>query len=596
MAKVTRDPTRKRWLIVPADIGERSALLKLPSRKWMTQMGLVVVNMVPANARILKEYLTSGVLREDSIGREFENSVLEMLKPARTDRRWPTWYAFNNKKFSPMDHQVDALKRLYPTHAGALFMKMGTAKTRVAIDLCTAHFYEKRIRFVIVVCPLTVKMSTWVDELENFSPCPYNFIDVDADYIASSFRPLQDRLQWLVVGIESLSQGKTFKALEPVTRLGVPYAVVVDESSRIANYKTICTQATYSLRKRAVIRLIMTGSEIKKSMEDLYSQFEFLDPNIIGCGDYFAFRNRYCIMGGYKGKDIVGYDNVDELMGLATPHVFQAEKSILNLPPKLYEKRIVKLTPEQMKVYRSIKKGEQEDLNTTNILTKTLRLQQVACGFYNTDRFKKDPITGKKTEVPVRQVEIIKPSSNPKLRELINLAKEVSDPMIIWVQSMYEYAIITEALGKLGEVMSIIGATPKLDRGDIVRQFQVGNIPFFVGTEAAGGIGITLTAATTVVYFSSSTRFGDRVQSEDRAHRKGQKKSVTIVDLVAEGTVDLSVLANHAEKIDIATYVSMALRDRIALDRFFDGEVDQQVLTSLAHQADRNSLTAIPSL
>lgn len=588
MAIVKVDNRTRRWLITPANIIERSALLQCPSRKWMTQMNCVVVNQTPANARVLMEKMSKDrpeIVPEGVETPEFLASVEALLQGARQERQWPTWYAFNNKKFSPAEHQIDALKRLYSVNSSALFMEMGTMKTRVMIDMMTAHFYERRIQFVIVITPLTVKMSTWQDELANFSPCPYNFIDVDSDYRASSFRVSQDRLTWLVVGVESLSQGKTFKALEPVTKLGLPFACGVDESTRIANWKAICTQAAFDLRRRALIKFIATGFELKRDLEDLYAQFEFLDPNIIGCGDYFAFRNRYCIMGGYKNKEVIGYNHIDELMGLIAPNVYQCDKSKLNLPPKLYEKRIIKLSPEQRKMYIRIKSGDVERVSVENVLTKTLRLQQVACGFYNEDKQEApDPKTGRVKKLPAVLVEIVPPSKNPKLRELLLICKEISHPMIVWVETMYEFKIITEALGKLGKVLSIIGSTPKEERRGIITEFQTGSVPYFVGTTTAGGIGTTLTAARTVVYFSNGQRLEQRVQSEDRAHRKGQTGSVTVIDLVAEGTVDVSVLANHAEKIELAMYVKAAIRNQIALEKYFDGEVDSTIMNSLRHE------------
>lgn len=586
MAIVKVDNRTRRWLITPANIIERSALLQCPSRKWMTQMNCVVVNQTPGNARVIKEKIDKRELdfEENSSTdlEEFTKSMGVLLSPARQERQWPTWYKFNNEKFPPADHQIDALKRLYSVNAGALLMEMGTMKTRVMIDLMTAHFYERRIQFVIVITPLTVKMSTWQDELANFSPCPYNFIDVDSDYQARSFRVTQDRLTWLVVGVESLSQGKTFKALEPVTKLGIPFACGVDESTRIANWKAICTQAAFDLRRRATVKFIATGFEVKKDLEDLYAQFEFLDPNIVGCGDYFAFRNRYCIMGGYKNKEVIGYNHIDELMGLIAPHVYQCDKSILKLPPKLYEKRIVQLTKEQRQMYTRIKSGDVERVSVENVLTKTLRLQQVCSGFYNEDKQESpDPKTGRMRKLPAVQVEIVPPSKNPKLRELLLISKEISHPMIVWVETMYEFKIVTEALGKLGKVLTIIGSTPKEERRGIIADFQTGKVPYFVGTATAGGIGTTLTAARTVAYMSNGQRLEQRVQSEDRAHRKGQTGSVTIIDIVAEGTVDVSVLANHAEKIELAMYVKSAIRDQIALEKYYDGEVDPAIIADL---------------
>lgn len=578
MAIIRTDRDRRRWLIHPLNIFERSALFEMPARKWMTQLNVVSAPFTPANARILIKLVTEGQVVCDermSSGQlqDYEDSVEELTRPARTDRQFPTWYKFNNQVFAPLEHQYEGLRRLYPVDECAILMAMGTCKTRIMIDLMSAHFFERRIHFVIIIAPMTVKVSAWQDDLEKFSPCPYNFVDVDSSFKAKNFKVTQDRLTWLAVGVESLSQGKTLRAIEPVTQLGIPYGCGVDESTRIKNHKAVCTQAAYKLRARARIKFIATGYEIERSVEDLYSQFEFLSPNIIGCGDYLAFRNRYCKMGGYKQKQVIGYNNMSELIGLISPHVFQCDKSVLKLPPKIYERRLVEMQPEQKLAYGKVKKGMMEGVSIQNVLTKTLRLQQVANGFINEDNWYIDPDTGKKHERQGKLIEIVPPSRNPKLNELLRVAEEISHPMIVWAESSYEHEIIVAALTTLGAVIELTGATPREARQDLVREFQRGHTPFWVGNTASGGIGITLTAARTVVYFSNSQRLGHRVQSEDRAHRKGQLGSVTILDFVCKGTVDQAILKLYQQKIEIADFVQGALRDKIALDKFFDGQV-----------------------
>lgn len=578
MAIIRTDHERRRWLIHPLDIMERSALFEMPSRKWMTQLNVISAPFTPANARILAKLITDGQVLCDnrmSVGQleEYERSVEELTRPARTDRQFPTWYKFNNTVFSPLEHQYEGLRRLYPVNECAIFMAMGTCKTRIMIDLMSAHFFERRIQFVIIIAPMTVKMSAWQDDLEKFSPCPYNFVDVDSSFKAKNFKVTPDRLTWLVVGVESLSQGKTFNAIDPVTRLGIPFGCGVDESTRIKNNRAICTQAAYKLRLRAKVKFIATGHEIERSVEDLYSQFEFLSPNIIGCGDYYAFKNRYCKMGGYKSKQVIGYNNMGELMGLISPHVFQCDKSVLKLPPKVYERRLVEMQPEQKLAYGKVKKGMMEGVTIQNVLTKTLRLQQVANGFIHEDNWYIDEETGKKYKREGKTIEIVPPGRNPKLNELLRIADEISHPMIVWAESTYEHGIIVAALSKLGAVIEFTGATLKEERQDLVREFQKGHTPFWVGNTASGGIGITLTAARTVTYFSNSQRLGYRVQSEDRAHRKGQPGSVTILDLICKGTVDQAVLKLYGQKIEIAQFVQGALRDKIALEKFFDGDV-----------------------
>lgn len=580
MANVTIDLGRRRFMIVPFGIGERSVLLKLPSKKWMQAAGFFMVPQTRSNALELIQAMDRG---EISFGGDMVSRLQTLTAPLITDRRFPDWYTFNNKVHPPLPHQREALNYLYPTDYAAMFMEMGTCKTRIAIDLATAHYYEQRIRFMIVICPLTVKLSTWVTELEQYSPCPYKFVSVESNFEAKDWvgKMRTDTFYWFVAGIESLSQGKTASKLLGLTKLG-KFGAVVDESSRIANHKAICTINAKEIAAAAQIRVIMTGSEIKKNIIDLYSQFDYLDPNIIGAGDYFAFRNRYCIMGGYKNKQIEGYNHIDELMGLIAPHVYQADKRVLGteLPPKVYQRRIIQLSPEQRKMYTQVKGSRLEGYALANVLTRTLRLQQITCGYINSDSTKIDPVTEKRYKIPVITTEIVPPSKNPKLRELLTVASEIQHPMIVWAVSMYEIRMLITALSKLGEVIVLTGETPKEDRKGLIDRFQKGDTPFWVGTAASGGIGTTLTAARTVAYFSNNQRYIDRAQSEDRAHRKGQKYSVNYVDFIAEKTVDISVLENLFEKRDISEYVKGMLRDKIALQKFWDGTLDPRRLAA----------------
>lgn len=571
----------KTWLIFPAHMGERSALLRTPSRKWMQMMGAFKLTKSPANARALRQEIDNSQITFDmtEAGIQFGLELLELTAPSRKARQFPTWYQFKNVPHPPLPHQIEALKELYPTDTPAALMEMGTCKTRVCVDLMAAHFYEQRIQAVIVICPVTVKMATWEAELARRCPCPYDYVDVGSDFRADNVRIRPDRLAWFVVGVESLSQGKTLKALFPLTqRPGFKYAIVADESTRIANTTAVCSQAAVELRKNAKIAMIMTGQEIEKSLENVYGQFEFLDPHIVGCGDFISFRNRYCQMGGYKNKKIVGYNHLDELMGLIAPHVYQCDKSVIKLPPKLYQQRRIAMHPAQREMYKKIKLGLVPGVSVANTLTKTIRLRQVASGFYNTDGWRKDPKTNKKEKIPITTVEVIPPNQNPKLNELLSIAEVRRRPMIVWVNNRYELQLVTAALQPYGSIMHLTGEVHRDDRRRVVDTFQEGKTDFMIANPAAGGIGITLTAADVNVFYSNGERLGYRVQAEDRSHRQGQENSVTIIDLIMQGTVDSSIWRNLSEKIDLAAYWKMALHDKKAMEKFYDGEIDEAIL------------------
>ena len=183
-----------------------------------------------------------------------------------------------------------------------------------------------------------------------------------------------------------------------------------------------------------------------------------------------------------------------------------------------------------------------EVATTASVLTQIMRLQQICCGFLQPDEGEIEPIR-----------------SN-RLDELLNLSEEVQGKAIIWATYSYDIQRIAKSLrDRFGPeaVATYFGETPQEERQEIVRRFQDTNDPlrFFVGQPKTGGYGITLTAANTVIYFSNSYDLEIRLQSEDRAHRIGQKNKVTYIDLVSPATVDEKVLEALRNKINIASKV-----------------------------------------
>jgi SNF2 family DNA or RNA helicase len=299
----------------------------------------------------------------------------------------------------------------------------------------------------------------------------------------------------------------------------------------------------------ATIRVLATGTPVSKSMTNLYPLFEYLDPDIIGVGDYYAFRNRYMVMGGYKNKEIIGYSNVDELMGFIEPYTFQCTKkeALPDLPDKtLMPTRFVKLPAYQQKMYDEVRKAQRSDISVKNVLEKALRLHQIVGGYVKNDEGK--------------IIECVKPKDNVKREEMLNVIEEVGGQVVIWARFIPEIRMIIQALEDLGGGVSVItGATPKEERAGIVRAFQSGNNRFYVGTTSAGGMGIELYAASLTTYYSNTFTWEDRRQSEDRVHRDGVKCSPSYLDIAAKGTIDEAVLMALEKCQDLADFVRDAI-------------------------------------
>jgi SNF2 family DNA or RNA helicase len=296
----------------------------------------------------------------------------------------------------------------------------------------------------------------------------------------------------------------------------------------------------------------MTGSPVTRNPLDLYTQCYFLDPFHLNHTSYYSFRNRYAVMksANISGRSInlvVGYQNLSELSDKLKPFSYRVLKDdCLDLPDKVYMKRQIDLTPEQVRLYRQMKQEALATLNgktvtTVTALTQIMRLQQITCGHFVADDGTTQNI------------------KHNRMTELMNILEEVEGKAIIWAHWQRDVELITAAIEKQygpGSVVHYYGKTLPEQRDYAIRNFKENDkVRFFVGTPATGGYGITLTQANTVIYYSNGYDLEKRMQSEDRAHRIGQTKKVTYIDLIAEDTVDTKIVKSLRKKIDIASKV-----------------------------------------
>ena len=296
----------------------------------------------------------------------------------------------------------------------------------------------------------------------------------------------------------------------------------------------------------------MTGSPVTRNPLDLYTQCEFLDPRHLDFSSYYAFRNRYAEMktmhvSGRSIQVVGGFRHLDELADSLKPFSYRVLKEdCLDLPDKVYMKREVQLTPEQKKLYEQMRKEALATLNgktvtTMTALTQLMRLHQITCGHFAAD------------DGTVQEIK------NNRLAELLDVLEEIDGKAIIWAHYQHDveniYKLLEDKYGP-GSVVHYYGKTLPDQRDYAIENFK-GNdsVRFFVGTPQTGGYGITLVQANTVIYYSNGYDLEKRMQSEDRAHRIGQKKKVTYVDLIAEDTVDNKIVKSLRKKINIAAEV-----------------------------------------
>ena len=329
--------------------------------------------------------------------------------------------------------------------------------------------------------------------------------------------------------------------------------MAVDESTTIKTPTANRTKSITAIAPLAKYRRILTGSPVTKSPLDLYSQCKFLHEDLLGFTSYYAFRQRYAHMvtrnfGGRQVQIVGSYKRLDELSESLKPFSYRVLKEdCLDLPDKIYIKRYVELTDEQKKNYSSMKQIALTAINgrtitAPHVLTQLMRLHQITCGHIKLDN---DEIVNLK---------------NNRVTELMNVLEEVEGKAIIWANYIHDIEnIVKEIKKEYGDnsVVQYYGAIDSEKRQKNIEQFQNPNSPvrFFVGNPQTGGYGITLTQANTVIYYSNGYDLEKRLQSEDRAHRIGQKKSVTYIDLIAEKTVDEKIVKALRKKINIASEI-----------------------------------------
>jgi len=462
-------------------------------------------------------------------------------------------------KTDPYEHQLKALDMSWHKETFAYFMEMGTGKTKVLIDNMAMLYDKGKIDGALIIAPKGV-INTWSkQELPAHMPTHIDNVSVlwqanitqsQQEKLNTLFETGQD-LHILIMNVEAFSTLKgvkfAYKFISSHKTL-----MVVDESTTIKNPKAKRTKNIIKLSKYTKYRRILTGSPVTRNPLDLYSQCEFLSPWHLDSQSFYSFRNRYAEMktmnfGGRSVQVVAFYKNLAELSEKLKPFSYRVLKEdCLDLPPKIYMKRIIQLTDEQQKIYKQMKEQAIAEMNgermsTATALTQLMRLQQITCGHFKGDD---------------AEIQDIK---HNRLDELMDVLEEVEGKAIIWAHWQRDVKIIKDALSKEygpGSVVDYYGLTPQDQRQKNKDNFQIkDDVRFFVGTPQTGGYGITLTSANTVIYYSNGYDLEKRLQSEDRAHRIGQKKSVTYVDIIADKTVDQKIVKALKNKINIASKI-----------------------------------------
>ena len=465
-------------------------------------------------------------------------------------------YKFKTK---PYAHQTTALEKSWNKKVFAYFMEMGTGKTKVAIDNMAMLYDNGKINGALIIAPKGVYKNWYSQEIpthlaDHIKPKTVLWqatINQKQQKLLDTLFETGHDFHILVMNVEAFS-----------TKKGVDFAarflnshntfMVIDESTTIKNPGAKRTKNIVALGKYAKYRRIMTGSPVTKSPLDLYKQCEFLDEYLLDHSSYYTFRTRYAVMrkANFNGRSVeivVGYKNLGELSDKLKPFSYRVLKDdCLDLPKKTFMKRVITLSAEQQKIYKQMKEMALAQLNgklltTANALSQLMRLHQITCGHFKANDGSTQTI------------------KNNRLNELSELLEEVEGKAIIWAHYQYDVQTVIDAIKKeYGDdsVVDYYGKTPNEERQDNIKKFQSDpKCRFLVGTPSTGGYGLTLTAASTMIYYSNGYDLEKRQQSEARIDRIGQEKPMTYIDIICEDTVDERIVKALRKKINIATEI-----------------------------------------
>ncbi len=485
------------------------------------------------------------------------------------------------------DHQKEGIDFLVQRQSAGLFFSMGLGKTRCALLAAQQLFKTHKIDRVLVLAPAAVRIS-WREEIDKldlqgvkFVPCIY---EPKKQTMYGAKAAERGMLPVALISYALLPQERHVKAFSQWCLIGKTL-LVCDESSFLKSRTAKQTKGAMTVSKCCGYCWLLTGTPIANSPLDLYSQALVMSPvngnghnykpnaaggPLKGFGNFYHFRSRYAVlkmvnMGQLRFQQVVGYQHLDELTEKFRPYVLRRTKEeCLDLPAKTYVTREVMLSEATWKVYQELKRDAllslpDEDVRPEpNAAVRILRLCQLTSGHVGNvqgDVYNDDGI-------PDGAPNLTRDVSSEKLDFLVEelLDGELSSQVatIVWCRWRRERERLQQLLATKLEVYGVFGGQQTKNRSESVQGFQISTARrVLIAQQHAGGFGLNLTAASTAVYLSNSFSFTDRIQSEDRQHRIGQKNPCTYIDVLAVGpkgqkTVDHHVLECLRNKKNLA--------------------------------------------
>ena len=447
-------------------------------------------------------------------------------------------------KVNPFEHQKRAFEfvmhKFENDSGAALLVEMGCGKSLISVAVAGTLFGEEKVKKLLIVCPLSI-CGVWEEEFSKFADFDYNLkiLKGSLEKKCETLYSLEGRaLQVAVINYESMWR------LESKVKKWYPDMIICDESHKIKTHNTIASKSLHRLGEKTKYRMILTGTVITNKAIDVFSQYKFLKPQVFG-KSFYAFRNRYFDMIGYGNHTPVLKESMkNELKNKVHSIAFVANKSeCLDLPETTDIVRYVELEPYAMNTYKhlvrdSFAEFQNSEITVTNVLTKILRLSQLTGGFLGDDEGKK-----------IHQI------SKAKLNALEDIIDEVTasgKKLVVMARFIPEIEAIKKLLVDKGLHFSIITGEIKNRANEIAKFQNDTDVLVFVGQIATAGLGITLTAASTMVFYSLDYSMSNFEQAKARIYRTGQRENCTYIYLIASNTVDKKIMRALKNKVNLA--------------------------------------------
>ncbi len=484
-------------------------------------------------------------------------------------------------KTKPLEHQAKLFEETRDMEYFACFWEQGTGKTKPALDTAAYLFETGKIDCLYVVSPGCVTHNWTVKELAKHMPdrvqrqvkaFAYSSPKAGTKRHAKEAQEVIDHKGFSIVA-QSYDGFRTKKGLKFARKLLETRRClyILDESARIKTPSSKRAISVIASGKYAPYRRILTGTPVANGPLDVYSQMRFLEPNFWkphGLDSFTAFKNYFAV---WKTQELdkngsfpilLEYQNLEELHDILSASSSRVTKDqVLDLPPKIYTRVYFDMSSKQSKLYKELKRDYITSLDSGEVvaaelgIVRMLRLQQITCGYVATTSVEPHP-DDPDFDVVVEQVTDID-QSNTRLKTLIDVISDIPDKVIIWARFTRDVDLICDYLGD--RAVRYDGKVNTEDRLKAIESFEEGmhkNAQFFVAKASSAGEGITLVQAKTVIYYNNTFKLNDREQSEDRAHRFGQDRSVLYIDISARGTIDDHLIDSLRSKKNIARIIT----------------------------------------